>query len=167
MYTARVRYTGIAGIEFAAYHNHGQDMDNTAGSGEISANMWGAHVVSSPSEGLGYKALYGWWDLDCDATHVCSTNGYAHQWGGLVETSYRWNLGGAMDSSVGVAYRFEMNDEKADSKVAGSAKLRQHNVLMNYWLSPNAVLKVDYENTKIYSSGKGTNGYNFGIGYQF
>ena len=81
--------------------------------------------------------------------------------------SYRWGLGGAMDSSVGIAYRYEMNDEKADPDYAGSAKLRQHNVLMNYWLSPNAVLKVDYENTKIYSSGMGTNGYNFGIGYQF
>ena len=167
MYTARVRYTGIAGIEFAAYHNHGQDLDNTAGSGEISADMWGAHVISSPTEGMGYKALYGWWDLDCDSTHVCSSNGYEYQWGGMAEISYRWGLGGAMDSSVGIAYRYEMNDEKADPDYAGSAKLRQHNVLMNYWLSPNAVLKVDYENTKIYSSGKGTNGYNFGIGYQF
>ena len=79
MYTARVRYTGIAGIEFAAYHNHGQDLDNTAGSGEISADMWGAHVISSPTEGWGYKALYGWWDLDCDTTHACSSNGYEYQ----------------------------------------------------------------------------------------
>ena len=40
--------------------------------------------------------------------------------------------------------------------------------MLNYWwLSPNAVLKVDYENQKYYSNGKGTAGWNFGIGYQF
>ena len=168
MYTARMRYTGIAGVELAVYTNYAQDFDNTAASGEISGQMWGGHINMSPTEGFGFRGLYGWWDLDCDTTHVCNTNGYAHQWGGYIEPSYRWSIGGAMDSSFGVFSRISFNDEKADSTAAGkSAKVRQYDYGFNYWLSPNAVLKVDYENTKTYSDNKGTHGFNFGMGYQF
>ena len=168
MYTARMRYTGIAGVELAVYTNYAQDFDNTAGNGEISGQMWGGHINMSPTEGFGFRGLYGWWDLDCDTTHACNTNGYEYQWGGYIEPSYRWSIGGAMDSSIGVFTRISLNDEKADPDAAGkSAKVRQYDYGFNYWLSPNAVLKVDYENTKTYSDGKGTHGFNFGMGYQF
>tara|TARA_A100001011_G_C14268317_1_gene825764 strand:- start:769 stop:1953 length:1185 start_codon:yes stop_codon:yes gene_type:complete len=169
MYTARMRYTGIAGVELAVYTNYAQDFDNTAASGEISGQMWGGHINMSPTEGFGFRGLYGWWDLDCDTTHACNTNGYAHQWGGYIEPSYRWSIGGAMDSSFGVFSRISFNDEKADSSTTTgtSAKVRQYDYGFNYWLSPNAVLKVDYENTKTYSDNKGTHGFNFGMGYQF
>ena len=74
-----------------------------------------------------------------------------------------------MDSSFGVFSRISFNDEKADSSTTTgtSAKVRQYDYGFNYWLSPNAVLKVDYENTKTYSDNKGTHGFNFGMGYQF
>ncbi len=168
MYTTRVRYTGIAGVELALWHNHAQDLDNTANAGEISGSLFGGHMNMSPSEGFGFRALYGWGDLDCDTSHACDTNGYEYQWGGYIEPSYRWGLGGAMDSSIGVFTRFSMNDEKADPDAAGkSAKVRQYDYGVNYWLTPNAVLKVDYENTKTYTDNKGTHGFNFGMGYQF
>ena len=122
----------------------------------------------SPTEGFGFRAVYGWWDLDCTESHACDTNGYEYQWGGYIEPSYRISLGGELDSSVGVWTRFSVNDEKADPDVGGvSAKIRQYDYGVNYWLSPNAVLKVDYENNKFYSTGKGTHGFNFGFGYQF
>ena len=77
------------------------------------------------------------------------------------------SLGGPLDSSVGIFTRISYNDEKADSNAAGkSAKVRQYDYGVNYWLSPNAVLKIDYENTKTYSDNKGTHGFNFGMGYQ-
>lgn len=169
MYTARVRYTGLPGIELALWHNYAQDLDNTAASGEVSGSLWGGHMNMSPSEGFGFRAVYGWWDLDCSEGHACVTNGYAYQWGGYVEPSYRISLGGELDSSIGFWTRVSYNDEKADDSIASkpSAKVRQYDYGVNYWLSPAAVLKVDYESTKTYSDGKGTHGFNFGFGYQF
>ena len=55
MYTARVRYTGIDNVELAIWHNHAQDLDNTANAGEISGNLWGSHINMSPSEGFGLE----------------------------------------------------------------------------------------------------------------
>ena len=52
-------------------------------------------------------------------------------------------------------------------KQNASNKIRQYDLLLNYWLSPNAVLKIDYENSKTYTDDKGSAGYNFGMGYQF
>ena len=121
----------------------------------------------SPTEGFGFRAVAGKWDLDCPSTHACATNGFAKQYGGYIEPSYRWSLGGPLDSSIGIAARAGVRNDKADEEQNASNKIRRYDLLVNYWLSPNAVLKIDYENSKLYSSGKGSAGYNFGMGYQF
>ncbi|MDA9655212.1 hypothetical protein N9T15_02035 [Pelagibacteraceae bacterium] len=166
-YTARVRYTGIQGVELAIWHNHQTDLDNTPATGNVVANLIGGHINISPSEGFGFRALAGKWDLDCPDTHACNTNGFAKAYGAYIEPSYRWSLGGPLDSSIGIAARAGVRNDKADETANASNKVRRYDLLLNYWLSPNAVLKIDYENSKLYSSGKGSAGYNFGMGYQF
>ena len=98
---------------------------------------------------------------------MCDTNGREKIWGAFIEPSYRWSIGGPLDQSVGIAARAGAWNDKADESANSSNKIRQYDLLLNWWLSPNAVLKVDYENQKYYSSGKGSAGWNFGIGYQF
>ena len=88
-------------------------------------------------------------------------------WGTYIEPSYRWSLGGPLDSSIGVGFRAGAWNDKADELDNASNKIRQYDYMINYWLSPNAVLKFDYENQKYYTNGKGTSGINVGIGYQF
>ena len=166
-YTLRLKYTGIPGVELGLWHNHQTDMNNTPAAGNIPADLWGGHVNMSPTEGMGFRAFYGQWDLDCPSNHVCDTNGREHVWGAFVEPSYRWSLGGPMDSSIGVAARAGAWNDKAEESANSSNKIRQYDLMVNYWLSPNAVLKIDYENQKYYTDDKGTAGYNFGIGYQF
>jgi hypothetical protein len=166
-YTARVRYSGIPGVELAVWHNHQTDMDNTPATGNVVANLIGGHINMSPTEGFGFRALAGKWDLDCPDTHACNTNGFAKAYGAYIEPSYRWSLGGPLDSSIGIAARAGVRNDKADETANASNKVRRYDLLLNYWLSPNAVLKIDYENSKLYSSGKGSAGYNFGMGYQF
>ena len=121
----------------------------------------------SPTEGFGFKAFGGTWQLDCPSTHACATNGREKIWGAFIEPSYRWSLGGPLDSSIGIGARAGAWNDKADELQNASNKIRQYDLLLNYWLSPNAVLKVDYENQKYYTDNKGTAGWNFGIGYQF
>ena len=166
-YTLRVRYTGIPGTEIGLWHNHQTDINNSPAGGNIPANLIGGHVDMSPSEGFGFRAYAAQWDLDCPSVHTCSTNGRSKVWGTYVEPSYRWGLGGPMDSSVGIAFRAGAWNDKADEKDNASNKVRQYDYMLNYWLSPNAVLKLDYENQKYYTNGKGTSGINLGIGYQF
>ena len=166
-YSARMRYTGFAGVELAAWHNYQTDMDNTPATGNVSASLIGGHINMSPSEGFGFKAVAGNWDLDCPTTHACATNGFAKAWGGFIEPSYRWSLGGPLDSSIGVAVRAGARNDKADESANASNKVRRYDLLLNYWLSPGAVLKIDYENSKLYTNDKGSSGLNFGMGYQF
>ena len=166
-YTLRLEYTGLPGMEFALWHNHQTDMDNTPATGTVSADLWGGHFNMSPSEGFGFRAFGGEWNLDCPSTHACATNGRSKMWGTYVEPSYRWSLGGPLDSSIGVGFRAGAWNDKADELDNASNKIRQYDYMINYWLSPNAVLKMDYENQKYYTNGKGTSGINVGIGYQF
>jgi hypothetical protein len=166
-YSARLRYTGIQGMELSLWHNYQTDMDNTPATGNVEATLWGGHINMSPTEGLGFRALAGQWDLDCPSTHACATNGFKKAYGAYIEPSYRWSLGGPMDSSVGIAARAGVRNDKADESANASNKVRRYDLLLNYWLSPNTVLKVDYESSKLYTSGKGSSGYNFGMGYQF
>ncbi len=166
-YTLRLEYTGIPGMEFGLWHNHQTDINNTPALGNVTADLWGGHFNMSPSEGFGFRAFGGQWNLDCPDTHSCATNGRSYMWGTYVEPSYRWSLGGPLDSSIGVAFRAGAWNDKADELDNASNKIRQYDYMINYWLSPNAVLKMDYENQKYYTNGKGTSGINLGIGYQF
>jgi hypothetical protein len=166
-YTARIKYTGIQGVELAMWTNYQSDMDNTPATGNVEATLWGGHINMSPSEGFGFRAVAGEWNLECPTTHACATNGFKKAYGAYVEPSYRVSLGGAMDSSIGFAARAGVRNDKADESANASNKVRRYDLLLNYWLSPNAVLKIDYESSKHYTDGKGSAGYNFGMGYQF
>ena len=166
-YTARLKYTGIPGVEFGLWHNHQSDLNNTAAGGNVQADLWGGHINMMPMEGFGFKAFAGEWNLDCPSNHSCATNGREKMWGTFVETSYRISLGGELDSSIGFAARAGAWNDKADEAQNASNKIRQYDYMINYWLSPNAVLKIDYENQKYYTNNKGTSGLNFGVGYQF
>ncbi len=167
----RLRYTGLAGVEMALWSNYQGDLNQTAATGNIQATLIGGHINMSPSEGFGFRAVAGKWTLDCPDTHACYSNGFAEQWGAYVEPSYRISLGGAMDSSVGFFTRIGSRNDKADGSAnyKGTAnKISQIDVGMNYWLSPYAVLKVDYEVQSGTSVGaKESQGFNFGMGYQF
>ena len=106
-----------------------------------------------------------WWNLDCSVPilallMVDQNLGYLHR---IPQMAVR----GAMDSSIGIAFRAGAWNDKADELDNASNKIRQYDYMINYWLSPNAVLKFDYENQKYYTDGKGTSGINVGVGYQF
>ena len=69
-----------------------------------------------------------------------------------------------MDSSIGVGFRAGVWNDKADEADNASNKIRQYDYMLNYWLSPNAVLKIDYENQKILYQWERNFRYKFGSG---
>ena len=104
----------VQNMEFGLWHNHQTDLNNVPAAGNIPADLWGAHFNMSPSVGFGFRAFAAEWNLDCPSGHVCSTNGRSHVWGTYIEPSYRWSLGGPMDSSIGVGFRAGVWNDKAD-----------------------------------------------------
>ena len=61
--------------------------------------------------------------------------------GCFLEPSYRWSIGGPLDQSIGIAARAGAWNDKADELQNASNKIRQYDLMLNWWLSPNAVLK--------------------------
>ena len=104
-------------------------------------------------------ASAGTWNLDCPSNHTCDTNGRENMgciFRAFLQMEYRWST-----RSIQLVARAGAWNDKADESANASNKIRQYDLLLNWWLSPNAVLKVDYENQKYFSSGKGSAGYNF------
>lgn len=153
-YTARVKYTAIAGLELAATAQYQSDLTQSAGGGvdTASATLLTAHVIYS-IQGFTVKALYAQWDID---GKEAENLGRDQQNGWYIEPAYRFN------DSFGVFARYNEYDNEAGN--GDDTNITQTNVGVNYWLHENVVFKADYEKV---GGAKDSDGFNLGIGYQF
>ncbi|QFU21382.1 OprO/OprP family phosphate-selective porin [Shewanella eurypsychrophilus] len=152
-YTARVKYTGVVGLELAATAQYQSDV--TQGAGDVdtaSATLLTAHAIYS-IQNFTVKALYAQWDIDGKEAEDLGRN---EQNGWYIEPSYRFN------ESFGLFARYNEYDNEAGN--SDDTKITQTNVGVNYWLHENVVFKADYE--KI-GGAKDADGFNLGVGYQF
>jgi hypothetical protein len=171
--TARIKYTGIPGLEVAASMQYQSDLtqDGIGNSrlgrtafgddqGSISGLMSEAHVVYQQEQGFGLRALYARWDIDNDIEALGGT-GRDEQVGWYVEPSWRFN------ESFGIFTRYEFVDEQAGSGSIDSEKERTL-VGFNYWLHPNVVLKADVQfESDEDNGGNDLDGFNLGLGWSF
>ena len=152
-YTARVKYTAIAGLELAATAQYQSDLTQSAGGVDTaSATLLTAHVIYS-IQGFTVKALYAQWDID---GKEAENLGRDQQNGWYIEPAYRFN------DSFGVFARYNEYDNEAGN--GDDTNITQTNVGVNYWLHENVVFKADYEKV---GGAKDSDGFNLGIGYQF
>lgn len=183
-YSGRLRYTGIPGLELGLALQYQTDMTqdgsirgNIGRSGlidgfgnpvaDISGLLSEAHVIYN-SGAWGLRALYAEWNLDSNIETVANADltnnglGRDRQYGFYVEPSYRFN------EKIGAFLRYERTDERAGSD-NGAAKDSTSNrslVGFNYWLTDNAVLKLDYQ-FESDDIDRDLNGFNLGVGWQF
>ena len=156
--TARLKYTGIPGLEIALTAQHQQDMGQGLVDGLDSGNLIETHAVWSTGP-FTLKALYAAWDIDGSAVEAAGAD---KQKGFYLEPSYR------LSEKFGVFARFNQWDNKAGSN-SGSAKdseKEQWDLGVNYWPHEDVVIKADYQYQNN-DDGKDQNGLNIGIGYQF
>ena len=152
-YTARVKYTAIAGLELAATAQYQSDLTQSAGGVDTaSATLLTAHVIYS-IQGFTVKALYAQWDID---GKEAENLGRDQQNGWYIEPAYRFN------DSFGVFARYNEYDNEAGN--GDDTNITQTNVGVNYWLHENVVFKADYEKV---GGAKDSDGFNLGISYQF
>lgn len=146
--TARLKYTGIAGLELAASVQSQGDMTQTSADAIDGGTLFEAHAAYQ-GEHFGVRTLYANWDIDGDGAGTADK-----QEGYYVETSYRFT------ESFGVFAR--QNVWSLDTAVEDR---EQTDLGFNYWPHPNVVVKLDVQSQNNTAGDK--DGFNLGIGYQF
>ena len=154
-YTGRLSWRGVPGLELSASLQYQedvtQDTDPTAGS----AWLYSGHLAFERGN-FGLRALYANWDLDGSGP---KSIGADEQNGWFVEPSWRFN------QNWGVFARYNSWDNAAGN--SSDSEYTQWDVGVNYWLHPNVVFKLDYQDQDAPAGKKELDGWNLGVGYQF
>ncbi len=183
-YTGRLRYTGVPGLELGLTLHYQSDMTQDASTrGNIGRegliDVFGntvdgldgllteAHIVYQSGR-IGLRALWAEWDIDSRIESVANNDlsvnglGRERQYGYYVEPSYRFN------ENFGAFYRFERTNERAGSNSGAAIDSATSRSLVgfNYWLTDNAVVKLDYQ-FEDDDKDRDLDGFNIGIGWQF
>lgn len=157
--TARIKYTGIAGLELSAYTQYQPDLDQSAKESYADAAiLMGAHAIYQFND-FKATALYANWTLEGDKAKAAKKDS---QTGGYVELSYK------PTEKIGVFVRQSQWQKKANESAT------QTDFGANYWPLPNIVFKVDFQIMNEFA-GRDTNreilkkatAFNLGMGYHF
>jgi len=154
-FTARVRWTGMPGVELAAAYQRQTDVTQGADASAGAANLWTAHAIVRKGP-LGLRALYARWDLDGSGP---ASVGADVQRGWYLEPSYRIN------GAFGVFTRYARWDNQAGDASIASEK-RQWNVGLSWWPHQDVTFKLDWQ-LQDNADGKNQDGLNLGVGYMF
>lgn len=153
--TARLKYTGIPGLELAATVQHQSDMSQSAGDNLGGGNLLEAHAIYTKGA-FGLRALYATWDLDGSAP---AANGADEQTGWYIEPSYK------LTNKFGLFARYNVWDNQAGN--SADTEYNQTDVGFNYWPHEDVVIKMDYQTQDAPVGNDEYDGFNVGIGYQF
>ena len=153
-FTGRLKYTAIPGLELAASVQVQTDMRQGEGD-KIGGTLFETHLAWQQDD-FQLRALYAAWDFD-DAINSIKA-GADEQTGFYIEPSYK------ITDKLGVFARLSEYDNTAGS--AADTAVEQFDIGLNYWLHPNVVFKIDYQNQNK-SSGNGSDGINIGVGFSY
>lgn len=153
--TARIKYTGIAGLELAATVQHQSDMSQDSSDDIGSGNLIETHAIYQHGA-FGLRALYATWDIDGDALAAVGAD---EQTGWYIEPSYKLN------SRWGLFARYNQWDNYAG--LSNDTEYTQVDVGFNYWPHEDVVIKFDLQDQDVPAGEDEYDGFNIGIGYQF
>ncbi len=159
-YTARIKYTGIPGLELATTLQHQTNVwqgESFMGEDEADANLIEMHAIYNKGP-FGLRALYAHWDIDDVIENVKA--GADEQEGFYIEPSYRLN------EKLGLFVRFSEWDNQAGESTADGEK-QQYDIGFNYWLHENVVMKADYRHDNNEGDSEEFSGFNLGVGWSF
>jgi hypothetical protein len=154
-YTARLKYSGLPGLELAASYQYQSDPSQVAGDGLDRGQLFTAHA-SWQRGGFGLRALYGGWKFDGAAVEAADAD---RQDGWYVEPSYR------LTDKWGVYARYEDLDGARTRD-----QFTQNEFGINFWPTDGVVFKVDYrdrDHTSADERGRDFSAIDLGFGYAF
>lgn len=153
-FTGRLKYTAIPGLELAASFQRQNDVRQGEGEG-ISGTLIETHLAWQKND-FQLRALYAAWDFDTAINDI--KQGADEQTGFYIEPSYK------LTDKIGVFARFSEYDNTAGSSV--DSAVEQFDIGINYWLHPNVVFKMDYQDQDN-NSDTGSDGINIGVGFSY
>ncbi len=151
--TARVRYSGIPGVDVSVFGNYQNDLTQAAGTEDNQAYLLGA-AANIQRGGFGLRGLIAHWHIDGDMVKMMNRD---EQWGFYLEPSYTHPLGET--SKVGIFGRWNWYE-------SAKGEVDQYDVGVNYWPVDNVVFKADYSRI-IPDGGNAEDVFNLGVGYSF
>ncbi len=154
-YTARLKYTGISGLEMGLTVQHQDDIAQGLGMDDASAFLWEGHLAYQAGD-FGLRSLYAMWDIDGDEAKAL---GRDQQEGWYIEPSYR------ITPRLGLFARYsEWDNNAGDSALINmDTEIEQIDFGLNFWLVENVVLKMDWANQR---NGDGDS-FNLGVGWSY
>ena len=153
-FTGRLKYTAIPGLELATSVQRQNDVRQGEGEG-ISGTLIETHLAWQKND-FQLRALYAAWDFDTAINDI--KQGADEQTGFYIEPSYK------LTDKIGVFARFSEYDNTAGSSV--DSAVEQFDIGINYWLHPNVVFKMDYQDQDN-NSDTGSDGINIGVGFSY
>ncbi|MCX4187422.1 porin [Methylophaga sp. OBS4] len=154
-YTARLKWTGMPGVELSTSLQYQEDITQSNDPDAGSATLWEAHAAIQKGN-FGLRALYATWDLDGDGPESVGAD---EQTGWYIEPSYK------LTDSIGIFTRYSMWDNQAGNST--DTEFNQWDIGLNWWIDPQVVVKVDYQDMDADNKDKEFDGFNVGLGYQF
>lgn len=158
--TARVRYTGINGLELGAGIQYQDDI--SAGSEDNNAILTSAHFVYT-NGGFGLRGIIAHWNIDGD-TEVDGVTldgtGIDNQYGGYIEPSYKWTFNNGMALGVFTRLLYFENEDAPDGQ-------KEYHAGINFWPTENTVVKADWIHEDRSRGNVNRDVFNFGVGYAF
>lgn len=160
-YTARLKYTGLPGVEFGVTWQQQADMaqggSKVAGT-DLDASLAEAHVAVKRGA-FGLRALYAEWDLN-DAAMAAADRKRSAQKGWYVEPSFK------VLPEVGIFARYSVWDNEAGD--VADSEWQESSVGVNWWLHERAVLKADLQRRDDPNpANPDQDGFNVGMGFSF
>lgn len=154
-YTARLKWTGIPGVELASSIQYQEDITQSLDPDAGSAFLWEAHAAIQKGD-FGLRALYATWDLDGDGPESVGAD---EQTGWYIEPSYK------ILDNLGVFARYSEWDNQAGN--SSDSEVEEWTLGVNWWLDPQVAVKFDYQDQDAENEDNEFDGFNVGIGYQF
>lgn len=158
-FTARLKYTGVAGLELAGTYQLQQDLsqgsqDPADLTGSAEASLMEFHAVYQTGR-LSLKALWAAWDIDGDSFELAGSD---EQEGYYVETGYK------LTKKLGAFVRYSEWDLEGGNSL--DTEQEQIDYGINYWIHPQVVLKADYSDDRD-DVGSDRDAMNLGVGWSF
>ena len=155
--TARLRYTGVPGLEVSGSVQYQSNIGGELQSGN-QASLMSAHMDYKHSSGFGLRALWAGWQMDNDLT----ADGKSSD-GWYIEPAYRFKAGGNWEA--GVYARYEEIDRSRNA--ANRNEEERKSFGLNIWPHESVVFKFTYESVDDVDADTGADNVYLGVGYQF
>ena len=158
--TARVKYTGIAGLELAAGIQYQDDISN--GPQSNPALLTTAHFIYT-KDGFGLRGLVANWKINGDTAVggvVVPNSDIKNQYGAFIEPSYKWSFENGMALGVFSRVMYYKNEDAPDGQ-------SDYQAGVNFWPTENTVVKADWIHEDRSDGKDNQDVFNFGVGYNF